>query len=70
MFELLHQERFFEALELLGSLPPEVDGDPDLQLLRAGLLTNCGDLEAAETACQRILSADDLNAGAHYLTAL
>ena len=69
-FELLRQERFREALDVLEALPPEVSGDPDAQLLQAGLLTNCGDLKAAEAVCQRILRVDDLNAGAHYLTAL
>jgi chemotaxis protein methyltransferase CheR len=69
-FELLRQERFREALDVLRNLPPEAGDDPDVQLLRAGLLTNCGDLEAAEAVCRKILSADDLNAGAHYLTAL
>jgi chemotaxis protein methyltransferase CheR len=70
VFELLRQERFHEALDVLGELPAEAGGDPDVQLLRAGLLTNSGDLEAAEEVCRRILSVDDLNAGAHYLTAL
>jgi len=70
VFELLHRERFQEALEVLGHLPPETGGDPDIQILRAGLLTNCGDLVAAETVCRQILSANDLDAGAHYLTAL
>jgi chemotaxis protein methyltransferase CheR len=70
VFELIHQERYREALEVLGSLPPETGRDPDIRILRAALLTNCGDLEAAEAACRQILSADDLNAGAHYLTAL
>ena len=69
-FELLRQERFREALEVLHGLPPEACSDPDTQLLQAGLLTNCGDLEAAEALCRRILCVDDLNAGAHYLTAL
>lgn len=69
-FELLRQERFREALEVLQALPQEVSGDPDAQLLQAGLLTNCGELDAAEAVCQRILRVDDLNAGAHYLTAL
>lgn len=68
--ELLRLERFSEALQMLGELPPETAGDPDVQLLRAGLLTNCGDLETAEALCRRILAYDDLNAGAHYLTAL
>ena len=70
VFELLRQERFREALEVLAKLPPEAGRDPDVQLLRAGLLTNCGDQEAAEAVCRQILSVDDLNAGAHYLTAL
>ena len=69
-FELLRQERFREALDVLRSLPAAESDDPDVLLLRAGLLTNCGDLEAAEVLCQQILVADDLNAGAHYLTAL
>jgi chemotaxis protein methyltransferase CheR len=70
VFELLHQERFREALEVLGGLPPETGHDPDVQILRAGLLTNCGDLKGAEAVCRQILSLDDLHAGAHYLTAL
>ena len=70
VFELLRQERFQAALEVLYGLPPDVVRDPDVQLLRAGLLSNCGDLEAAEAVCRQILSADDLNAGAHYLTAM
>ncbi len=70
VFELLHQERFRQALGVLEDLPPETGLDPDIQILRAGLLTHCGDLEAAEAACRQILSANDLHAGAHYLTAL
>ena len=70
VFELLRQERFREALELLCKLPVESERDPDVQILKAGLLANCADLEAAEAVCRQILSADDLNAGAHYLTAL
>ena len=70
VFELLRQERYREALKMLGGLPPEAGRDPDVQILRAGLLTNCGDLKEAEAVCRQILSADDLHAGAHYLTAL
>lgn len=69
-FELLREERFREALDVLRGLPPEAGSDPDAQLLQAGLLTNCGELEAAEAVCRRILNENDLNAGAHYLTAL
>lgn len=70
IFELFRQERFRDALNALGGAAAEKDHDPDIQLLRAGLLTNCGDIEAAEAVCREILSGDDLNAGAHYLTAL
>ncbi|MBZ5617408.1 MAG: methyltransferase domain-containing protein [Acidobacteriia bacterium] len=69
-FELLRQERFREALDLLHGLPPETTADADTQLLRAVLLANGGDLEAAEGICRRLLGADDLNASAHYLMAL
>ena len=68
--ELLRQERFREALDALGDGPAGAARNSDFQLLRAGLLANCGDLEVAESICGQILSYDDLNAGAHYLTAL
>lgn len=67
---LMREERFGEALDYLGSLPEESLLDPDTQLLRAVLLTNMGDLPAAERTCAALLAFDDLNAGAHYLTAL
>jgi chemotaxis protein methyltransferase CheR len=63
--ELMRQEKFQEAL---GGLP--VTSHRDTQLLRAVLLTNSGDLKAAEGICQELLSLDDLNTSAHYLTAL
>jgi len=69
-FELLRQERFREGIELLHRLPLETTGDADTQLLRAVLLANSGDLEAAEGICRQLLGADDLNASAHYLMAL
>jgi chemotaxis protein methyltransferase CheR len=61
----MRQEKFKEAL---GGLP--VTSHRDTQLLRAVLLTNCGDLKAAEAICRELLSLDDLNTSAHYLTAL
>lgn len=70
VFELLHQERFQAALETLNGLPPAVTADGDAQLLRAVLLSNCGNVSAALTVCEQILSSDDLNAGAHYVAAL
>jgi chemotaxis protein methyltransferase CheR len=63
--ELLRQEKFQEAL---GGLP--VTSHRDTQLLRAVLLTNSGDLKAAEAICRELLFLDDLNTSAHYLTAL
>jgi chemotaxis protein methyltransferase CheR len=70
VFELLHQERFQAALETLNGLPSVATADGDAQLLRAVLLSNCGDVSAALTVCEQILSSDDLNAGAHYVAAL
>jgi chemotaxis protein methyltransferase CheR len=68
--DLLRQEKFQAALEALQGLPPGSESDRDAQLLRAALLTNCGRMEEAEEACLRILSSDDMVAGAHYLLAL
>lgn len=68
--ELLRRERFADAMTTLGALPPESKEDPDVQLLRAVLLTNAGDLGAARDVCEQLLERDGLNAGAHYLMAL
>jgi len=68
--ELTGQEKFGEALEVLGNLPLESAADAEAQLLRAVLLTNRGEVSAAEAVCAQMLAADDLNAGAHYLVAL
>jgi chemotaxis protein methyltransferase CheR len=68
--EMLRQERFVEAMDLLQALPAESRTDSDAQLLRAVLLTNSGRLLEAEVVCQQILSKDELHAGAHYLAAL
>jgi chemotaxis protein methyltransferase CheR len=51
-------------------MAPEHAGDRDTQLLRAILLTNSGDIAAAEEICQKLLQSDELNANAHYVTAL
>jgi chemotaxis protein methyltransferase CheR len=68
--ELVRQERFAEAMALLHALPQSSFNDPDAQLLHAALLTNSGQLREAESVCVQLLSADELNAGAHYLMAL
>ena len=68
--ELLQKERFAEAMDLMHALPVSSEDDPDAQLLRAVLLANSSKLREAEQVCARILAADELNAGAHYLMAL
>ena len=68
--ELLRQERFTEAIEMMQRLPPESSRDPDVLLLHAALQTHCGQLTDAEEMCQRLLAVDELSAGAHYLLAL
>lgn len=68
--EAVRQERFSDALELLHALPPDAEREPDTLLVRAVLLTNSGKLEEAESVCRRLLVADELNAGAHYVMAL
>jgi chemotaxis protein methyltransferase CheR len=65
--ELTRNERFTEALE---ALPEGPAGGVDAWLLRAVLLVNLGRAAEAEAACARLLQADDLNAGAHYVMAL
>jgi chemotaxis protein methyltransferase CheR len=68
--DLLRRERFADALDNLRGRPPEAERDPDALLLEAALLAQSGQLMAAETACRRLVSIDELNAGAHYLLAL
>jgi len=68
--ELMRLERFAEAEALLMGLPPESARDADVILLRAVLLTHGGDLSAAERLCAEVLRLNEMNAGAHYLTAL
>ena len=70
VLEAVRQERFADALELIGSLPADSHEDPDALLLRAVLLTNHGRLQESEEVCSRLLALDELNAGAHYLMAL
>jgi chemotaxis protein methyltransferase CheR len=68
--ELLRQEGFREALETVRGLPADSAADRDVQLLRAVLLTNCGEVPEAEAICRQLLAEDNLNAGARYLAAL
>src|SRR5262249_46307581 len=59
--ELLRHERFADALELMQGLSPEDGRDPAALLLRAALLTQKGEIEAAEAACREVLRRDELN---------
>jgi chemotaxis protein methyltransferase CheR len=68
--DLLHQERFAEALAYVRELPPESNSDPDALLLEAMLLAHNGAFAAAEAVCRRLLAIEELNAGAHYVLAL
>ena len=70
VLEAVRQERFADALALIGCLPADSNEDPDALLLRAVLLTNHGRLNESEEVCRRLLALDELNAGAHYLMAL
>jgi chemotaxis protein methyltransferase CheR len=67
---LLEQERFGEALAALGPVALDRERDADALLVRAVLLTIAGDVDEAERVCARLLVLDELNAEAHYLTAL
>ena len=70
VLELLKNERFSEALDLLARLPAESAQDADVLLLRAALLTHSGQLGKAENVSMQLLERDELNTGAHYLLAL
>jgi chemotaxis protein methyltransferase CheR len=67
---LMQEERFAEARALLDALPADAGKHPDALLFSAVLFTNDGNLAQAERACESLLAADELNAGAHYLKAL
>jgi chemotaxis protein methyltransferase CheR len=67
---LLRQEKFRDALAVLGQIGRGPSADTDAQLLRTVLLANCGDISTAEAACAEVLAANDLNAGAHYVMAI
>ncbi|MBI2518516.1 MAG: methyltransferase domain-containing protein [Opitutae bacterium] len=66
--DLHRQERFAEALAQLQSCLSGAATDPDLQVLQAVLLVNCGRTDEAEALCRPLLGR--LDAGAHYVAAL
>jgi len=70
VLELVQRERFAEARSLLERLPARASEQPDALLFSAVLFTNEGRLAEAERACEALLGADELNAGAHYVKAL
>jgi chemotaxis protein methyltransferase CheR len=70
VLDLLKNERFSDALELLDRLPAESAQDADVLLLRAALLTHSGQFSTAENVSRQMLERDELNSGAHYLLAL
>lgn len=68
--ELLRQERFAEALDHVRAASGASKQDPEVLLLEAMLLVNCGKLEAADETASRLLLFDGGHAGAHYILAL
>ena len=62
---LLRAERYVDALALVAAEP-----GPEALLLRAVLLTDLDRLGEAEAECRRMLDANGLDAGAHYLLAV
>jgi chemotaxis protein methyltransferase CheR len=67
--DLLHRERFAEALGHVRALPADAR-DPEALLLEAVLLASSSQFAEAEAVCRRLLQLDELNAGAHYVLAL
>lgn len=68
--ELFREERFGEALAALDAGRPGLDPRRDASLLRAVLLVNGGQVEAAERECDSLLSRSELDAPSHYVKAL
>ena len=67
--DLLHRERFAEALGHVRALPADAR-DREVLLLEAVLLASSSQFAEAEGVCRRLLQLDELNAGAHYVLAL
>ncbi len=68
--ELVTDERFAEALDGLAQLPATLARSADAMLLRAVVLTQTGDVAAAEATCRELLELDPKSASAHYLLAM
>lgn len=67
---LMKAEQYDEALATLEALAPADRLDPDVLLLTAIIQVERGQLDQAAQLCTSLLARDDLNAAAHYLTAL
>jgi chemotaxis protein methyltransferase CheR len=70
VLDLMHSDRYSEALSLLKTVAEADSGDPDHLLLEAALLTHGSHFVAAEAVCRRLLQQDELCAGAHYVLAV
>jgi chemotaxis protein methyltransferase CheR len=68
--ELLDEERFAAAVEVIEAMAPDPSTHPDVVLLQGALLVHVGALERAEAVCHQLLELEARNAGAHYLIAL
>jgi len=68
--QLLRQERFAEALDVIRVLPAEAAHDAQVQLLKAVLCIHSGQRQEAEQVCQALLAIDELNSEAEYVLAL
>ena len=67
---LMKAEQYDAALAALDALAPADRRDPDVLLLTAIIQVERGHLDRAAELCAALLALDDLNAAAHYLTAL
>ena len=63
--ELLRQERYEDALVMLETVT-----SPEGALVRAVVLAQMGRVTEASAACQAVLAADSMHAGAYYVLAL
>ncbi|WP_044988499.1 CheR family methyltransferase [Sorangium cellulosum] len=70
--ELIGGERFTDAMTALAALPQRAASSARVELLRAVILCQQGDLAGAERACQRAIDAGDAGDGgaAHYVLGL
>jgi chemotaxis protein methyltransferase CheR len=67
--DLMQQERFHDALQLI-SPASETGFDVEEDLLRAMLLVSTGGFAEAADLCEKMLHANNLTAGAHYIWSL